>query len=48
MEPGITAARWLGPAQEYSRQWISGRDPSIADTTIETFASAAWAALREE
>ena len=53
MEPGVTAALWLGPAQEYSRQWISGtgisdKATTIADTTIETFASAAWAALREE
>lgn len=46
MEPGITAALWLGPAQEYSRHWIAGTASSISTRTIDTFASAAWAALK--
>jgi AcrR family transcriptional regulator len=46
MQPGITAALWLGPAQEYSRHWISGTAAKISSRTVETFATAAWAALR--
>jgi AcrR family transcriptional regulator len=46
MHIGITAALWLGPAQEYSRYWIAGPDVKVTRGTIETFADAAWAALR--
>jgi AcrR family transcriptional regulator len=46
MRPGITAALWLGPAQEYTRYWIAGGDEQMPQEAVETFASAAWAALR--
>lgn len=46
MQPGVTAALWLGPAQEYARYWIAGDVTEIEAGIIETFADAAWAALR--
>ncbi|KUH65530.1 TetR family transcriptional regulator [Mycolicibacterium novocastrense] len=46
MRVGVTAALWLGPAQEYSRYWIAGAARRIPPETIETFAHAAWKALR--
>lgn len=46
MHVGVTAALWLGPAQEYSRYWIAGAAKRIPPGTIEIFADAAWAALR--
>ncbi|VEG44288.1 transcriptional regulator [Mycolicibacterium flavescens] len=46
MRAGVTAALWLGPAQEYSRYWIAGAAKRIPPGTIETFADAAWKALR--
>lgn len=46
MRVGITAALWLGPAQEFSRYWIAGPAAKIPRATIETFADAAWMALR--
>jgi AcrR family transcriptional regulator len=42
----VTAALWLGPAQEYSRYWIAGGDAKMPRDAVETFASAAWAVLR--
>ncbi|MDO3635711.1 TetR/AcrR family transcriptional regulator [Mycolicibacterium arseniciresistens] len=47
MQPGITSALWLGPAQEYSRYWLAGTAAKISSRTVETFAAAAWAALRQ-
>ncbi|MDT5182551.1 MAG: hypothetical protein QOI29_709 [Mycobacterium sp.] len=46
MRLGVTAALWLGPAQEYSRYWIAGGEAEIPRETVETFGAAAWAALR--
>ncbi|OBK75896.1 TetR/AcrR family transcriptional regulator [Mycobacterium sp. 1164985.4] len=45
MQAGVTAALWLGPAQEYSRYWVAGAAKRIPPGTIEIFADAAWAAL---
>jgi AcrR family transcriptional regulator len=45
MRLGVTAALWLGPAQEYSRYWISGREKTMPRDAAQTFGSAAWAAL---
>ncbi|MFG1930587.1 TetR/AcrR family transcriptional regulator [Mycobacterium sp. NPDC048908] len=42
----ITAALWLGPAQEFSRYWIAGGDQTMPRDVVETFATAAWTALR--
>lgn len=46
MRLGITAALWLGPAQEFSRYWIAGGDTKMPRDAVDTFATAAWAALR--
>ncbi|MHC9291357.1 TetR/AcrR family transcriptional regulator [Mycobacterium sp. LTG2003] len=45
MQPGVTAALWLGPAQEYSRYWVAGDLADMDTAVIETFADAAWNAL---
>jgi AcrR family transcriptional regulator len=46
MQPGITAALWFGPAQEFSRYWIAGGEPKMPRGAIKSFADAAWMALR--
>ena len=46
MRLGVTAALWLGPAQEYSRYWIAGGEARMPPEAAQTFANAAWAALR--
>ena len=46
MRLGVTAALWLGAAQEYSRHWIAGGEAKMASEAVETFAAAAWAVLR--
>lgn len=45
LQAGVTAALWLGPAQEYSRYWVAGAAKRIPRQTIEIFADAAWTAL---
>ncbi|WP_422223715.1 TetR/AcrR family transcriptional regulator [Mycobacterium sp.] len=46
MQAGITAALWFGPAQEFSRYWIAGDEPSMSRGVVKTFADAAWKVLR--
>ncbi|MFV1364536.1 MULTISPECIES: TetR/AcrR family transcriptional regulator [Mycolicibacterium] len=46
MRIGITAALWLGPAQEFSRYWISRSEATMPKEAVRAFADAAWAALR--
>lgn len=46
MQPGVTAALWFGPAQEFSRYWIVGDEPRMPRGVIKEFADAAWMALR--
>jgi AcrR family transcriptional regulator len=46
MRLGITAALWLGPAQEFSRYWIVGGEAKMPRDVVETFAAAAWMTLR--
>lgn len=46
MQPAITAALWFGPAQEFSRHWIAGDEPTMPRGVIKTFADAAWMTLR--
>jgi AcrR family transcriptional regulator len=46
MRVGVTAALWLGPAQEYSRHWVAGGEAKMAPDVVETFATAAWEVLR--
>ncbi|MGH3634042.1 TetR/AcrR family transcriptional regulator [Mycobacterium sp.] len=45
MQPGITAALWFGPAQEYSRYWIASGEQRMPRGIIKTFADASWMAL---
>lgn len=45
IQPGITAALWFGPAQEFSRHWITGDEPDMPDAVIKAFADAAWMVL---
>ncbi len=46
LDIGITAALWLGPAQEFSRHWVSDPAAELPRGAIETFADAAWKVLR--
>jgi hypothetical protein len=46
MRVGVTAALWLGPAQEYSRHWVADGEAKMPRDVVETFATAAWAVLR--
>lgn len=46
MRVAVTAALWLGPAQEFSRHWVASGAKRLPPGTIEVFADAAWAALR--
>jgi len=46
MHAGITAALWIGPAQEFSRYWIAGDEPRMPRGAVKTLADAAWMALR--
>ena len=46
MRLGITAALWLGAAQEYSRHWIAGEEAAMPTEAVDTFADAAWMVLR--
>jgi len=48
MEPGVAAALWLGPAQQYTRYWIASDAETMSDTVIDTFATAAWQVVRAE
>ena len=41
-------ALWLGPAQEWSRHWLSDRAPTPPDQATPLLADAAWAALSKE
>ncbi|WP_082969629.1 TetR/AcrR family transcriptional regulator [Mycobacterium kyorinense] len=46
IRPGITAALWFGPAQEFSRHWIADGETRMPRAAVRAFADAAWAALR--
>ena len=46
MRLGITAALWLGAAQEYSRHWIAGDEAAMPTEAVDTFADAASVVLR--
>jgi AcrR family transcriptional regulator len=40
-------ALWLGPAQEYTRHWLSGQFKRMPRTVADVLADAAWNALKE-
>jgi len=46
MQADVTAALWIGPAQEFSRYWIAGDEPRMPRGVIKSFADAAWMTLR--
>lgn len=41
----VVLALWIGPAQEYSRQWLAGDRRSQVVDAADDLASGAWAAL---
>jgi AcrR family transcriptional regulator len=43
----VINALWVGPAQEYTRHWLSGRAKRVPRTVEDVLADAAWNALRE-
>lgn len=42
----IALALALGPIQEYSRRWLTGRADTPPEEYVEAFAAAAWKAVR--
>src|SRR5271165_5432852 len=40
-------ALWLGPAHEYTRQWVAGRGRRVPGTVAGVLADAAWQTLKE-
>ena len=40
-------ALWIGPAQEYTRHWLSGHVKAVPRSASEVLADAAWNALKE-
>lgn len=48
VQPGVTAALWFGPAQEFSRYWIASGEKKMPRGVAKIFADAAWAVLRAD
>jgi hypothetical protein len=46
LDVGLIYALWLGPAQEYCRLWLSGREVPVATTARSVLAEGAWRSLR--
>jgi AcrR family transcriptional regulator len=52
LDPAPLYALWLGPAHEYCRHWLAGRESKLPgaaagpDAVADDFAEAAWATLR--
>jgi AcrR family transcriptional regulator len=47
LPPDLIHALWLGPAQEYTRHWLSGHAKRTPATVADVLALAAWNALKE-
>jgi AcrR family transcriptional regulator len=43
----VLIALWLGPAQEYTRQWLAGHVKRVPRGVADVLADAAWNALKE-
>jgi AcrR family transcriptional regulator len=43
----VIIALWIGPAQEYTRHWLSGRVKRVPRSVADVLADAAWNALKE-
>lgn len=48
LEFDVLYALWLGPAQEYSRQWLGGSVRTAPADVAAELAAAAWASLRSD
>lgn len=48
IQPVVTIALWLGPAQEYTRHWVATDQQQMPDTVLDTFATGAWQGLRAD
>lgn len=48
LEFDLLYALWLGPAQEYSRQWVGGNIRTAPIDIAPELAAAAWASLRAD
>lgn len=52
LDPALLYALWLGPAQEYCRQWLAGRNSklpgaaAVPSAVADDLAGAAWATLK--
>jgi AcrR family transcriptional regulator len=44
----VINALWIGPAQEYTRHWLSGRVKRVPRAIADVLADAAWNALKEQ
>ena len=44
----LLEAIWIGPSQELTRHWLSGRAEAIDDDAVDTLAAAAWNALKTD
>ncbi len=43
----LMIALWVGPAQEYTRHWLSGQIKRVPRAVADVLADAAWNALKE-
>lgn len=43
----LIVALWVGPAQEYTRHWLSGHVKRVPRSVADVLADAAWTALKE-
>jgi AcrR family transcriptional regulator len=43
----LIIALWLGPAQEYTRHWLSGQVKRVPRSVADVLAEAAWGALKQ-
>jgi AcrR family transcriptional regulator len=54
LDPATLYALWLGPAHEYCRHWLAGRDSKLPGAAAEpgsvadALADAAWATLKDD
>lgn len=47
LPPDVIHALWIGPAQEYTRNWLSGQVKAMPRGALDVLADAAWNALKE-
>lgn len=47
LPPDLMIALWVGPAQEYTRHWLSGQVKRVPRAVADVLADAAWNTLKE-